>query len=75
MTFVDGKLQTINATSGAVKAALSSGNPFRTSGCPNCNRPLYNERPGGVMYNYAQPLQEDELAQAINELANYVTFD
>jgi biotin synthase-related radical SAM superfamily protein len=26
-----------------------SGGPFRTSGCPDCNRPYYNERPGGVM--------------------------
>jgi len=23
-----------------------------TSGCPDCNRPFYNERPRGPMYNY-----------------------
>ncbi|MGC8933076.1 MAG: radical SAM protein [Candidatus Methanodesulfokora sp.] len=25
---------------------------FLTSGCPGCNRPFYNERPGGPIYNY-----------------------
>ncbi|TFG72771.1 MAG: hypothetical protein E4H27_02000 [Anaerolineales bacterium] len=75
MSFVEGKLYSIASTSTAIKAALSSGNPFRTSGCPDCNRPLYNERPGGIMYNYAQPLQENELAQAIKELHKYVTFE
>jgi biotin synthase len=39
-----------------MKAALS-GEPFRTSGCPDCNRPFYNERPGGTMYNYPEPLE------------------
>ena len=23
-----------------------------TSGCPGCNRPFYNERPRGPIYNY-----------------------
>ena len=31
--------------------------PFMTSGCPGCNRPYYNERPGGKIYNY--PVQPD----------------
>ncbi len=25
---------------------------FKTSGCPNCTRPYYNERPGKEMYNF-----------------------
>ena len=29
-----------------------SGEPFMTKGCPGCNRPFYNEDPGGPMYNY-----------------------
>ncbi len=28
------------------------GIPFLTSGCPGCNRPFYNERPGKEVYNY-----------------------
>ena len=37
---------------------------FLTSGCPDCNRPYYNERPGEVPYNYPRPLDEDEVAAA-----------
>ena len=29
-----------------------TGEPFLTSGCPDCNRPYYNERPSGPLYNY-----------------------
>lgn len=42
--------------------------PFQTSGCPDCNRPYYNERPGGVMYNYPRPLTDDEATRAILEM-------
>ena len=31
---------------------LQDGEAFRTSGCPGCNRPYYNERPSGPFYNY-----------------------
>lgn len=46
---------------------LIDGKAFQTSGCPDCNRPYYNERPGGVMYNYPGPLTADEAARAIAE--------
>ena len=45
----------------------SSGAPFQTSGCPDCNRPFYNEQPGGPLYNYPRPLTAAEAAQAILE--------
>jgi biotin synthase len=48
---------------------LSTGAAFRTSGCPDCNRPFYNERPGGPMYNYARPLTPDEACRAIDDMA------
>jgi biotin synthase-related radical SAM superfamily protein len=44
------------------------GAPFRTSGCPDCNRPFYNEQPGGPLYNYPRPLTAEETARAIQEL-------
>jgi biotin synthase len=40
------------------------GEPFRTSGCPGCNRPYYNERPGRIPYNYPRKLFHDEIADA-----------
>lgn len=42
---------------------------FCTSGCPGCNRPFYNERPGGEMYNYARPLTTAEAERACSEMA------
>jgi biotin synthase len=49
------------------RAVLADGEAFRTAGCPACNRPFYNERPGGTMYNYARELTADEAAQALQE--------
>ncbi len=46
----------------------TSGEPFRTSGCPDCNRPYYNEQPSGPLYNYPRPLTAAEAAQATQEL-------
>ncbi len=44
------------------------GEAFQTSGCPDCNRPFYNEQPGGPLYNYPRPLAADEAARAIQEM-------
>jgi biotin synthase-related radical SAM superfamily protein len=46
----------------------ASGEPFQTSGCPDCNRPFYNEQPGGPLYNYPRPLTAAEAARAILEM-------
>lgn len=46
---------------------LADGRAFQTSGCPGCNRPYYNERPGGTIYNYPRPLTPDEAKEAIKE--------
>jgi lipoyl synthase len=42
----------------------SGGTPFQTSGCPGCNRPYYNERPGGTTYNFPRALTEEEVHEA-----------
>jgi len=44
------------------------GKPFLTSGCPNCNRPYYNEKPSGPIYNYPRPLKKEEIAKVMLEL-------
>jgi biotin synthase-related radical SAM superfamily protein len=48
-------------------ANLIEGVAFRTSGCPDCNRPYYNEKPQGPWYNYPRALSEEERDQAIAE--------
>jgi biotin synthase-related radical SAM superfamily protein len=50
------------------RKALEDGRAFETPGCPGCNRPFYNERPGGTIYNYARPLTETEVAEAIRAM-------
>lgn len=45
---------------------------FETSGCPDCNRPYYNERPGGILYNYPFPLTDDQAQKALKEVSSYV---
>jgi len=42
--------------------------PFRTAGCADCNRPYYNERPGGVLYNYPRPLSPAEAEREVAAL-------
>ncbi len=51
-----------------LRVLLADGEAFRTSGCPHCNRPFYNERPGGTMYNYPRPLTPQEAEQALGEM-------
>ena len=45
--------------------AAEPGLAFRTSGCPDCNRPYYNERPSGPLYNYPRPLSAGEVTGAV----------
>ncbi len=47
---------------------LAAGEAFRTSGCPDCNRPYYNERPGGPLYNYPRPLTASEARRELAAL-------
>ena len=48
-----------------VGGLLGNGRAFQTAGCPGCNRPYYNERPGRVMYNYPRSLSAEETEAAI----------
>jgi lipoyl synthase len=43
----------------------SKGKAFMTSGCPNCNRPYYNETPNQVPYNYPFVPSEADVKKAI----------
>ncbi len=47
---------------------IQKGEPFLTSGCPNCNRPYYNEKPSGPIYNYPRSLTKKETQQILQEL-------
>ena len=62
--FWSGRLVAIALPRSLVEAIAASGAAFQTSGCPGCNRPCYNERPGRTPYNYPRPLTPAEAAAA-----------
>jgi biotin synthase-related radical SAM superfamily protein len=47
---------------------VETGNPFLTSGCPNCNRPFYNEKPSGPIYNYPRKMSQTEISEVKQQL-------
>ncbi len=47
---------------------LADGVAFQTCGCPDCNRPFYNERPAGPMYNYPRALTAEQIEAAIEDV-------
>lgn len=47
---------------------VRSGKPFLTSGCAACNRPYYNEKPSGPIYNYPKQLTESDINIVIEQL-------
>ena len=51
----------------ALWEVLADGHAFRTTGCEDCNRPYYNEKPRDVLYNYHRPLTAEELELAFAE--------
>ena len=55
------------------KNNVNLGVPFLTSGCPGCNRPFYNERPGGTIYNYPHKMNIKEQNIAMSQLRNYAS--
>jgi biotin synthase-related radical SAM superfamily protein len=61
MTFDDdGCLIDFGVSGEQLREVIDTGEPFVTSGCPGCNRPYYNEKPSGPIYNYPrQPLPEE----------------
>jgi len=46
-----------------LRHVIESGLPYLTSGCPNCNRPFYNEKPSGPLYNFPRPLNPSEIEE------------
>lgn len=52
---------------------IQSSEPFITKGCPNCNRPFYNEPPRGPLYNYPTlDMAEKNLTLIIRQLKEYI---
>jgi biotin synthase-related radical SAM superfamily protein len=66
VSFNDGKINRFNIPE--LVKLLSDGEAFRTTGCPGCNRPFYNERPSGPFYNYPRVLTAKETQNELEKL-------
>ena len=52
-----------------LKRVVETGQPFLTTGCPDCNRPFYNEKPSGPLYNHPRSMNPAETAAIIQQLS------
>jgi len=63
-----GKIRDFGVKSDSLRSIVSVGTPFLTSGCSSCNRPFYNEKPSGPIYNYPRSLRGEETAEIWKQL-------
>lgn len=63
-----GMLVNFGVDEDTLRKVVETGEPFLTSGCLDCNRPFYNEKPSGPIYNYPRRLTEEELSDVMKQL-------
>jgi biotin synthase len=63
-----GKIVGYGISKDALFSIIDSGSPFQTSGCSNCNRPYYNEKPSGPIYNYPKHPSQEEIKETKKQL-------
>ena len=57
----DGKIASFGIDKTKLTRIVETGKPFLTSGCSDCNRPFYNEKPSGPIYNYPRNPRHEEI--------------
>jgi biotin synthase len=73
MTFDEaGQLLDFGVGTDALTQIVESGAPFLTSGCADCNRPFYNEKPSGPIYNYPRNLAAQEILNVKRQLERQI---
>jgi lipoyl synthase len=65
---VNGRIVDFGLSKPKLVDIVETGKPFLTSGCPDCNRPFYNEKPSGPIYNYPRSLRPEEITKVKREL-------
>ncbi len=66
--FQRGKIVDFGMSTSALARVLASGEAFMTSGCSYCNRPYYNEKPRGIMYNHPWSLSKEEVRECLEQM-------
>ena len=63
-----GRLLSYGLSQRDLDEVINSGIPFQTTGCPGCNRPYANSRPGSWIRNYPFPLTKSDIEQVREQL-------
>jgi biotin synthase-related radical SAM superfamily protein len=58
-----------------LRAVLSDGGVFTVRGCPGCNRPYYNERASGPLYNFPEKPEEQVMRRIAGEIIGSLAGD
>jgi biotin synthase len=66
---VDGRITNFSVEKETLERIVNTGKPFLTSGCPDCNRPFYNEKPSGPIYNYPRSIHPEEIVAIRQQLS------
>ena len=69
---LSGKIEDFSVERETLKHVVETGQPFLTSGCSACNRPFYNEKPSGPLYNHPDSISPSEI-EAIRQQLNLVS--
>ncbi len=64
----DGQIVDFAISKDALLSVVETGKTFQTSGCPDCNRPFYNEKPSGPIYNYPRKILAKEISEIKQQL-------
>jgi biotin synthase len=67
----DGKITNFGINKTQLTQMVETGKPFLTSGCPDCNRPFYNEKPSGPIYNYPRNIRHEEIQAIKQQLSRF----
>jgi biotin synthase len=59
----DGNLTDFGVDSEVLSDVIEKGEAFLTCGCPHCNRPYYNEKPSGPIFNYPRKIVRNEISE------------
>jgi biotin synthase-related radical SAM superfamily protein len=64
----NGQITSYGTNPATLQEIVAGGEPFQTTGCSGCNRPYYNEKPTGPIYNHPKPLTPQETAAITAQL-------
>lgn len=65
----EGKITGFGMEKAQLTQIVKTGKPFLTSGCPDCNRPFYNEKPSGPIYNYPRYMRNEDISAIKSQLS------